>query len=126
MPNPRRLTPQQARDVVAAAERGIPKSALAAKFAVSYGVIDNVVTGRSYGDVTGRRRNSPTCCDGDQCRSCREEAVLDNNVESARAVEVEVTCTACGTECRALATSVLRMRGRVLCRHCDGRKAVRR
>lgn len=116
---PRALSPEQAREVVAEAKRGVRTAQLARRFHVSSMVILAVVSGRGYNDVTGVK---PYDHDRATCAECRTRDVQAQNVDLVRALLAEVECHECHCPTSKSVGAVLSSRGRVRCTNCDRRR----
>lgn len=117
----RALDNAQARAVVSEARRGVKQVRIAKYFAVSAETVSNIVTGKTYSDVTGVADKGPCTCE-----RCQQDDVRGDNIDRARGAQTEAECVGCHRITVVRVGVVLNARGLFRCDRCDGRKAVRR
>lgn len=109
----RRLSDEQAREILARYKLGIPRLRIAREFAVNRDLVDRVIKGRGYNDATGIiQAPSPS----------PEGIVATRNLRDSGSFRGSVTCVGCGRRLRRTAASVRECVGVTRCKACEGRR----
>lgn len=115
----RSLTAAQALEVLARHQRGVPRLRIAKYFGVPRGVVDRIVTGNGYNDVTGIQPPLDVC----DCKDCKEDDGRTRNKKRVRAVSAWVECVACHVRVRRTVGAILNSDGVTYCKACLRRQS---
>ena len=109
----RRLSDEQAREILARYRSGIPRTRIAREFAVGRELVDRVITGRGYTDAT-RIIQLPS--------PSPEGIIATRNLANIRQVRGPVECVDCQRRLRRTVASVEKSAGITRCQDCEGRR----